>query len=247
VVNKEEVGKIIKIPSRMFKGPKGPELASITIQKNWRMYKAHTAYNQLKFLMGKATIIQRRFRLYQFQKQTKAKVEELTNESLFVWKEMMEEFKNKWQDIKRKKRIEIHVNSISVSEMKRMSMEKFLQRENSQISRIFAVKDPLVEVIYVSPFQMTNDVVGYYMKILEIGEIESPNSKLNIIVPDNIQKFPHHFSLSQILLYSPKTIKRIKNLIKGRQAYIVPGIPSTDDIKLSIMLSVPILCGEPSK
>jgi len=31
IVNKEEVGKIIKIPSRMFKGPKGPELAAITI------------------------------------------------------------------------------------------------------------------------------------------------------------------------------------------------------------------------
>ena len=45
IVNKEEVGKIIKIPSRMFKGPKGPEQAAITIQKNWRMYKAHTAYS----------------------------------------------------------------------------------------------------------------------------------------------------------------------------------------------------------
>lgn len=44
IVNKEEVGKIIKIPSRMFKGPKGPELAAVTIQKNWRMFKAHTAY-----------------------------------------------------------------------------------------------------------------------------------------------------------------------------------------------------------
>ena len=43
---------------------------------------------------------------------------------------------------------------------------------------------------------MTNDVIGYYMKILEIGEIEGANSKLNIIVPDNIQKFPHHFSLA---------------------------------------------------
>lgn len=31
IVNKEEVGKIIKIPSRMFKGPKGPELAAVTI------------------------------------------------------------------------------------------------------------------------------------------------------------------------------------------------------------------------
>lgn len=86
---------------------------------------------------------------------------------------MMEEFKNRWNDIKKKKRVEIHINSISVQEMKRISMEKFLQRENAQISRIFAVKDPLVDVIYVSPFQMTNDVTGYYMKILEIGEIEN--------------------------------------------------------------------------
>ena len=31
IVNKEEVGKIIKIPTRMFKGPRGPELAAITI------------------------------------------------------------------------------------------------------------------------------------------------------------------------------------------------------------------------
>jgi hypothetical protein len=65
---------------------------------------------------------------------------------------MMEEFKSKWPDIKRKKRVEIHINSISIAELKRISMEKFLQRENSQISRIFAVKDPLVEIIYVSPF-----------------------------------------------------------------------------------------------
>lgn len=31
IVNKEEIGQIIKIPTRMYKGPKGPELAAITI------------------------------------------------------------------------------------------------------------------------------------------------------------------------------------------------------------------------
>jgi hypothetical protein len=45
IINKEDVLKVIKIPSRMFKGPRRPELAAITIQKNWRMYKAHTAYS----------------------------------------------------------------------------------------------------------------------------------------------------------------------------------------------------------
>jgi hypothetical protein len=92
-------------------------------------------------------------------------------------------------------------------------MEKFLQRENAQLSRIFSLKDPNVEVIYVSPFQMTSDVLGYYMKILEIGDINGAQSRLNIIVPDNINRFPHHFSLAQVLMYSPKTLKKIKNLI----------------------------------
>ena len=85
----------------------------------------------------------------------------------------MEEFKQKWPAIKQRKRVEIHINSLSIDEIKRISMEKFLQRENSQISRIFSVKDPNVDVIYISPYQMTPDVLGYYMKILEIGEIDS--------------------------------------------------------------------------
>jgi|TARA_B110001450_G_scaffold255214_1_gene282195 IQ domain-containing protein H len=66
--NKEAVGKLVKIPTRMFKGPEGPILAATVIQKNFRMYKAREAYKHLRFLMKKATIIQRRFRLYLFQK-----------------------------------------------------------------------------------------------------------------------------------------------------------------------------------
>ena len=81
----------------MFKGPEGPIKAVIVLQKNFRMFKARESYKHLLFLMKKATKIQRRFRLYLFQKQTKDRVEELTNESLFVWKEMMDEFKEKWQ------------------------------------------------------------------------------------------------------------------------------------------------------
>jgi hypothetical protein len=49
-------------------------------------------------------------------------VEEITNESLFVWKEMMEEFRRGWLAIKSQRRIEVHVNSISIDEVKRISM-----------------------------------------------------------------------------------------------------------------------------
>ena len=70
---------------------------------------------------------------------------------------------------------------------------------------------------------MTPDVLGYYTKILEIGDIESGNKRVHFMTPENIEKFPNHFSLTQILLYSPKTLQRIKSMIKGKQAYIVPG------------------------
>jgi len=43
---------------------------------------------------------------------------------------------------------------------------------------------------------MTSDVLGYYMKILEIGEVMNAASRLHFMVPDNIHRFPHHFSLS---------------------------------------------------
>lgn len=125
-------------------------------------------------------------------------------------------------------------------------MEKFLQRENAQISRIFAAgKDPLLEIIYVCPYQMTQDVLGYYMKILEISGISAENSRVHFVVPENMDRFPNHFSLAQVLLYSPKVMKRIRSMIKGKQAYIVPGMISSDDIKLSIAFNIPVMAGEP--
>lgn len=95
------------------------------------MHKARVAYTYLRFLIEKATKIQRVFRLFLLQKQTKTRVEQQNQQDMFVWKQMMEEFKEKWHIIKTKKRVEVHINSLSIDELKRMSMEKFLQRENA--------------------------------------------------------------------------------------------------------------------
>jgi len=51
---------------------------------------------------------------------------------------------------------------------------------------------------------MTSEVSKYYMKILELVEIENAASRLHIIVPENYVKFSEHLSLTQALLYSPK-------------------------------------------
>jgi len=71
------------------------------------------------------------------------------------------------------------------------------------------VKDPNVDVIYISPFTLTTDVYKYYVKILDLVEIETPEKRFNVIVPENYVKFPQYFSASQVLLYSPKALQRI--------------------------------------
>ena len=78
------------------------------------------------------------------------------------------------------------------------------------------MKDPNVDVIYICPYPLTNEIYNYYEKILELIEIENPDSRFHIIVPENYVKFPRHLSLTQALLYSPKALKSIKKLIVGR-------------------------------
>jgi len=113
-----------------------------------------------------------------------------------VWRDMQNEFKAAWPRIKQNKRTEIHINSFSISELRRLSIEKFKQKENAQIARIFSVKDPNVDVIYVCPFFLTKEVEKYYMKILELVEIEEPAKRFHIVVPENYTKFPAHLSLT---------------------------------------------------
>jgi hypothetical protein len=74
VINLQTVLDAMRNPKVMFRGPNGPVLATIKIQTVWRRYKAYSSFSQLKHLMYMATLIQRKYRLYQLKKSTKVKI-----------------------------------------------------------------------------------------------------------------------------------------------------------------------------
>ena len=63
-------------------------MAAVNIQKTWRYYKAYSDFKQLKFLMAQATVIQRRYRLWQLKNQTQIKLRRLKKNSANAWKDM---------------------------------------------------------------------------------------------------------------------------------------------------------------
>ena len=65
-------------------------------------------------------------------------------------------------------------------------------------------------------------------------EGQKVKERVHVVTPENIDSFGHHnLSLTTHLLYSPKTLLRVQNLLKGKEAYILPGVVSRDDITLA--------------
>ncbi|KAJ4455181.1 putative IQ motif; EF-hand binding site [Paratrimastix pyriformis] len=106
--------------------------------------------------------------------------------------------------------------------------------------RICDLIDPLVDVIYVAPFPIEEEVLAYYRRMLEGAGVTNIDTRLRIVVPENYKRFPDHFSLAATLWYSPKTLKRMAGYILGREAILVPGIVGPEEKNIAAYLGVPV-------
>ena len=111
--------------------------------------------------------------------------------------------------------------------------------------RLFDVQKPSVDVLYVAPFPFNDDVAHYFAKVLEIGGVEEPEKRYKAVVPENYHRFPAHFSLTLLLLYSPRALRRIAIFCRGKPAYIVPNVVGPEELRLSMALGIPLLAPEP--
>lgn len=54
----------------------------------------------------------------------------------------------------------------------------------------------MLEIIYISPFELSQDILNYYSKVLQLGNISNYKERLYFLSPENVEDFPSHYSLS---------------------------------------------------
>ena len=92
------------------------------------------------------------------------------------------------------------------------------------------------------PFQMQEELVKYYQSIFGFNSTSNIQSNIYFIMPENRDRIEKYCPITTVsaLLYSPKALKRIKQIVGKSYAYIVPSFPSVEYINLSSQLEMPV-------
>ena len=84
VINQEQVQNYLTLPSRMFKGKNGKEVATLCIQKNYKMFKARSEFKKIIFFKKCAKVINTQYQLYRIRCKFKLFIKNKDDEELVV-------------------------------------------------------------------------------------------------------------------------------------------------------------------
>ena len=214
----------------------------IRIQKAYRKRLGIKKYKEMKYLYDSLIKLQKNIKGYLIRKKIKIELE--NNKELIhnQYNELFKKFKNDYDEIQLGPRIEIHINSLSYAgKYNNCITDKYPMKENLQLSRLIRLVDPNVEIIFIIPYDLSEEIISYYYSVLENIGITNLEKRVKFIIPSSTEFLPLNYSLSKLLFFSHKTINEIKNLVFGKKCYIIPGIVGDIEEKLSLALNIPML------
>ncbi|XP_072241235.1 IQ motif-containing protein H [Leuresthes tenuis] len=254
----DPLANLISCPGQRYKGEGGIDAAAIRIQACWRRYVARAAYLCHYRRKWAAGIIAISWLMHAQMCRVRKNLQARRFRQLENSRSRAQHMAANWKHIQSSKRTIIHIPSLGYSQTQRLNLRRLSILQNIQMSRLCDIRDENVEVIYICSQHLGDDILLYYTSLLKCdGATDGADTRTSqalscrrrfiILTPEAVDYFPaHNMCLSTLLKYSPRTLKRIRNLIQGKWAYIVGGVAHMDDLAVADELDVPILGPEPA-
>jgi hypothetical protein len=139
-------------------------------------------------------------------------------------------------------RLVIYIPSVNASEYLRMDCENFHAVQNAHISNIFQLADPDLQLIYVTPFLMTNTDKAYHEKFLSLLGVSVLPKRIHFVTPERIGYLPQHLSLASALWYSPGALNKIRTFTRRyTSSVIVPTTVTWVEKRIATYLNISLL------
>ena len=247
LVNAEQVRACMEVPGQRYRsGVDAESLAATELQAGTRGMLARRQTTRMRQQHAAARKLTARGKIMVLTRWRARRVDERTREEGERWDALVERFRVEWPRMRDAPRVIIHLTSLSASIAQRHSIKDLDVRQNSQLPRLCDIRLPNVDVVYVTPFALNEDVTHYFAKVLEIGGVEEPQKRYKIVLPENTTRLPEKMSLASYLLHSPKALRKIVNYCRGKYAYIVPSVVGPEERKLALALNMPLLAPPPA-
>lgn len=243
--NAEDVEPLIVLPGRRYTGKDGDSAAAVLLQSVFRKYRQRRSFLSKRVQMKCAMKLVSVLRCASEQRRLASYLARRASNRATRWMAMQDNLRETWDEMHCKPHVVVHIPSMSIALSQRLSMRDFVREQNRQmIGRVCDMLEDNVDVIYVAPFDIGDDVRAYVYDLLKFRGIKHPQARVKIIVPENVDRFPSVTTLSALLRYSPRAMRMIRNFVAGRPAYIVPRYFGVEDRELALDLNIPVFASD---